>query len=314
MPRVTTEEVANHFHSYAGLPVQPPSSWHRWQLWCLRQAVHGLLPLRGLWPRHELSLRPRQGRLSFELVSHCWQYSHLLEYQLGSLVAHPPRDCQVTLTVYYSREDTRTHSLLELASRTSVPNVSWNWRAVPKEHLFRRSVGRNHAALNTEADWIWFTDCDLMWGERCLDTLATNLQDCGSVLVYPRQENLTTLLSEDELAQSQTPALRVPSGALEFTTTAVTKAKGPLQIMHGDAARAIGYCRDVAACQRAEPVFQKCVEDTVFRWLLGTHGTPVTVPNVSRIRHLAKGRYSGSTTRNQVRTWVRKLQERLRGN
>jgi hypothetical protein len=312
MPRVTTEEVANHFHSYAGLPVQPPSRWHRWQLWCLRQAVHGLLPLRGLWPRHELSLRPRQGRLSFELVSHCWQYSHLLEYQLGSLVAHPPRDCQVTLTVYYSREDARTHKLLELASGTEVANVRWNWRAVPKEHLFRRSVGRNHAALNTEADWIWFTDCDLMWGESCLDTLAANLQGRIDVLVYPSQENLTTLLGDDELILGQAPSLRVPSGALEFSTTAVTKAKGPLQIMHGDAARAIGYCRDVAACQRAEPVFQKCIEDTVFRWLLGTHGTPVSAPNVSRIRHLAKGRYSGSRAANTIRTWIRRSQEVLR--
>jgi len=229
-------------------------------------------------------------------------------------VAYPPRDCQVTLSVYYSREDARTHALLELASQTEVPNVRWNWRAVPKEHLFRRSVGRNHAALNTEADWIWFTDCDLMWGQSCLDTLAANLQGCTDVLVYPRQEQLTTLLGDDELARGQAPSLRVPSGTFEFSSTNVTKAKGPLQIMHGDAARAIGYCRDVAACQRAEPVFQKCVEDTVFRWLLGTHGTPVTVPNVSRIRHLAKGRYSGSTAENHVRTWARKLQERLRGN
>lgn len=297
------------FHDIPGLPVQLPSRWHRWQLWLLRQAVHGLLPLRRLWPQYALHLQPRQGRLSIELVSHCWQYSHLLEYQLGSLAATPPLECDVTLTVYYSREDVRTQQLLEHASRTTVPNVRWNWRAVPKEHLFRRSVGRNHAALNTTADWIWFTDCDLMWGPNCLDELCHTLQGRSDVLVFPRQENLTTLLEDGAISGGAQPALRQPSGEMEFAAFSVAKAKGPLQIVHGDAARAVGYCRDVAACQRAEPIFQKCVEDTIFRWLLDTHGVPVSIPNVSRIRHASKGRYSGPSPITWLRGRVRRTQE-----
>jgi len=44
-----------------------------------------------------------------------------------------------------------------------VPNVTWNWMPFEKESLFRRGIGRNQAALNTNAHWVWFTDCDLMF-------------------------------------------------------------------------------------------------------------------------------------------------------
>lgn len=296
----------------AGLRIAPPSPWHGLQGWLVRQAVNGLLPLRRLWPAFDATLAPRSGRLSLEIVSHCWRYSHLLEHQLGSLVAHPPRDVDVVVTVYFSREDGRTLRLLELAGRTSVPGVRWNWRALPKELLFRRSIGRNHAALATKADWIWFTDCDVVFGPGCLDALARSLQGRTDALVFPSQENLTTLLDDTVLAGGDEPCLRTPSGAIEFATTPVTKAKGPLQITHGDAARAMGYCRDISAYQRAEPSFQKCYEDTAFRWLLGTHGVPVEAPGVSRIRHLSKGRYSGPAAQTAVRSLLRRLQDRWR--
>ncbi len=97
--------------------------------------------------------RPLEGRPSLELVSHCWSYLHLLECQLGSLVASPPAEVEVTMTVYFCREDERTTRLLELAEAERVPNLRWSWRALPREQLYRRSIGRNHAALRTEADW-----------------------------------------------------------------------------------------------------------------------------------------------------------------
>jgi hypothetical protein len=181
-----------------------------------------------------------------------------------------------------------------------------------KEHLFRRSIGRNHAALATRADWIWFTDCDLMFGEGCLDALGRALLGRVDPLVFPRQENLTTLLDDASLAGEAEPRLRQPSGELEFASTTATKAKGPLQITHGDVARALGYCRDIACYQRAEAAFAKCREDTAFRWILGTHGVPIDLPGVSRLRHATKGRYHGSDASNRLRLAVRRLQERWR--
>ena len=286
-----------------------PKPWHSVQAWLIRQASSGWLPLRGFWPAMEVDPEPKTGRLAIEVVSHCWQYSHLLECQVGSLVQNTPEEVDVTLTVYFSREDSRTTELLKLAAAETVPNVRWSWRALPKEQLFRRSIGRNHAALNTTADWIWFTDCDVLFGPGCLDSLSRSLQGATSPLVFPAVERLTTLLSEEELASGAEPSLRTPPSGVEFVDVPVSKAKGPLQITHGDVARAMGYCRDLDVYQKPEPAFAKCREDTAFRWLLGTQGEPVQVEQVSRLRHLQKGRYSGSSSNSRLRQAIRRLQD-----
>ena len=300
------------FEDLGGLEVAAPSPLHGLQSWLMRQAVSGLLPVRRLWPPMAVEPRPLEGRLSLELVSHCWNYSHLLECQLGSLVASPPAEVEVTMTVYFCREDGRTTRLLELAETERVPNLRWSWRALPKQQLFRRSIGRNHAALGTDADWIWFTDCDVLFGPDCLDGLGRALQGCTEPLVFPAVERLTNLLEEDELGGSAEPQLRLPPSDLEFVDVPVTRAKGPLQITHGDVARSMGYCRDLAVYQRPEPSFAKCREDTAFRWLLGTQGKAVQIPRVSRLRHLEKGRYSGSGANSAVRQATRRLQDWLR--
>jgi len=296
------------------VPIAAASGLHGVQRWLLRQAVRGLLPLRGFWPRYDLPAGPKPAagaRLSLELVSHCWNYAHLLAGQLGSVIANPPSSCEVTLTVYFSREDEATAGLLKQCAERDVPNVTWSWRALPKERLFRRSIGRNHAALHTTADWIWFTDCDVLFGAGCLDGLAAALAGRTDPLVFPEVEMLTELLPDDQLGGDAT-TLDDPTADHAFVPVPVTKAKGPLQITHGDVARAVGYCRDLAAYQRPEPAFAKCHEDTAFRWLLGTHGVPVDLSGVSRIRHRFKGRYSGSTVSGKIRGSVRRLQETLR--
>ena len=297
----------------ADLPwVREPSAWHGLQSELVRRAAGGLLHLRSLWPAMDVVPAAREGRLSVELVSHCWNYSHLLECQLGSLVAHPPTEVEVTMTVYFSREDARTGRLLEIAAAERVEGVTWSWRALPKELLFRRSIGRNHAALSTAADWIWFTDCDVLFGDGCLDGLGRALQGRRDPLVFPAVERLTSLLEDEALGGAAEPRLRQPEPGLEFVEVPVTKAKGPLQITHGDVARGMGYCRDMAVYQRPEPAFAKCREDTAFRWLLGTQGVPVEVPGVSRLRHLSKGRYTGTASGSLVRRTVRRVQDWLR--
>jgi len=300
------------FQVVENLIVQHPSNFQGLQEWLVRQAVNGLLPLRRLWPTLGVEPRPRTGRLAIEVVSHCWNYSHLLECQLGALVAHPPKEVDLTMTVYFSREDERTARLLELASEKRIEGVTWCWRELSPEHLFRRSIGRNHAALSTSADWIWFTDCDLILEEGSLDALCEVLQGRTDSLVYPRIERLTSLLSDEAVASAKEPRLRPLKEEFEFTEVPVTRAKGPLQITHGDVARAMGYCRDLSVYQRPEKSFAKCREDRAFRWLLGTQGAPLDIPGVARIRHLSKGRYSERGTEVAVRSSMRRLQERLR--
>lgn len=256
----------------------------------------------------------RTGHLNLEVVSHCWNYSHFLVYQLSSLVLFPPRKLDVTMTVFYSPEDTRTEALLAFFGKQAVPGITWNWQPIPKQELFRRGIGRNRAALATKADWVWFTDCDLMFREHCLDHLAEVLQGRRDALLFPREERTTDLLAEDN------PMLKAGSAGPQvldidtssFTTRTITKATGPLQIAHGDVCRAVGYCRNIGLYQQPVESFAKCHEDRAFRWLLRSQGEPIDVPGVYRIRHVSKGRYSGDTTRSRFRTWLRVWQSRWR--
>ncbi|MDX5299123.1 MAG: glycosyltransferase family 2 protein [Gammaproteobacteria bacterium] len=290
--------------------------WARLSLAFFRFAAGGYVPAR--WFEPDLppmdQRQGRTGRLHVEVVSHCWNYAHFLVYQLSSLVNYPPQTVDVTMTVFYCPEDRRTQALLDFFARQSVPNVRWNWQALPRESLFRRGIGRNKAALATDADWVWFTDCDLMFREGCLDRLGELLQGRRDALVFPREERCTDLLAEDN------PMLQAGAGepqVLDIDTSTFTskfpgKATGPLQIAHGDVCRAVGYCRHIGIYQQPVDAFAKCHEDRAFRWLIGSQGTPLPIPGVYRIRHLEKGRYTGSQTNTQVRTRLRVWQNRWR--
>ena len=54
-----------------------------------------------------------------------------------------------------------------------------------------------------------------------------------------------------------------------------TRATGPLQITHGDVARACGYCKHIKYYQSPADAWSKTYEDRAYRWLLGTQGTPI---------------------------------------
>ncbi|MBN8430144.1 glycosyltransferase [Microbulbifer salipaludis] len=254
----------------------------------------------------------RTGVLDIEVVSHCWQYSHFLIYQLSSLALYPPTKATVTMTVYYNREDTRTAAVLDFFGRQQVPGVTWNWRELPKESLYRRAIGRNEAALATKADWIWFTDCDLMFREHCIDRLAELLQGRRDSLVFPSRERITSLLADNDPMLNFDPAeLRVIEiDDTRFVEQTRDRATGPLQIAHGDVARAGGYCDCLSYYQKPAERWCKAHEDRAFRWLLGTQGVPLDIPGVYRIRHVSKGRYTGSKLNTQIRSSVRKATDK----
>ncbi len=291
------------------------SRWNdRLVLWCFRHAASGVLPAR--W--FEKNVPPRSARaatsgaLTIEIVTHCWQYANMLAYQLSSLVLHPPQHCKVIFTVYYSTEDNETRSMLEQFAEHRVDNVQWNWQARARESLFRRSIGRNEAALNTRADWIWFTDCDLIFHRGCLDALNRELQGRQDTLLYPRQERVTALLQEHDPLLNQHYAELVDIDPAAFSIDEKTRATGPLQITHGDVARAAGYCNALEIFQRPAAHWCKAIEDRVFRWLVASQGVAIDVPWVYRIRHVTKGRYQGNSLRSRLRTSIRLLQSWLR--
>ncbi len=280
-----------------------------------RFAASGFLPVS--WFRDvdpaTVDKAQRTGKLSLEIVCHCWRYAHFLTYQLSSLVQYRTDNFDITMTVFYAPEDEAVSRVLDFFGEIDVPGMTWNWQPLPKEELFRRSIGRNLAAEATTADWIWFTDCDMIFHEGCLDTLAERLQGRDDGLVFPAYGLGTTLLSDDDEILNkgrEGPAvLEIPLDQFVPYGGARKKAKGPHQITHGDIARACGYCPSIGLYQRPSDRWRKTYEDRAFRWLIGTHGVPVDVPGACQIRHIAKGRYTKDSFITRMRQKIRKSQD-----
>jgi hypothetical protein len=248
-----------------------------------------------------ITTRPRtpgagpQGRncpLRLEIVSHCWKYSRLLSYQLSSLVLHPPRRVAVTMSVFYAPSDRKTLSVLAYFQNRSVANVQWQWRQLEERQLFRRAIGRNVAALATRADWIWFCDCDQAFGEGCLDALADQLARAPADFVYPEY----VLFSPKQVAGG---TLLREASALQlldfndsgFRAVRFNRAVGGLQIVRGELARRIGYCRNSRRFMRPARRWMRTFDDVEFRRIIGCKGSPIPVPQLYRIEHSAKGRF-----------------------
>ena len=281
-----------------------------------RFAAGGLVPAR--WYSWQVpppeARQAKTGFLRLEIVCHCWRYADLLAYQLSSLALYPPTRLAVTMTVFHATEDEGTVSLLRRFEGRQVPNVKWNWRALPRGELFRRAIGRNLAARQTTCDWIWFTDCDILFHRGCLDALADTLQGRRDAIVFPRRERVTGLLDPDDpMLRPDLESETLPDiDTARFSPIGRDRATGGYQITHGDVARACGYCQSLRVYQKPSPVWTKATEDRAFRWLLRTQGVPIDLPGVYRIRHATKGRYQGSKTSNRLREALRRRQSRRR--
>ncbi len=277
-----------------------------------RMAASGMLPAG--WFRDPLppesQRRPGPDYPTVEIVTHCWQYASLLAYQLSSLINYPPARLKLIVTVFYAREDEKTARLLDFIGGHQVANIEWNWRPLPTGQLFRRGIGRNLAARETRADWVWMTDCDIVFHAGCWDSLADALQGKRQALLFPRQEYTTPMLvnSDPLLMESRQPQLRdIDTERFEVHTR--DRAKGAFQIIHGDVARAIGYCAGLPIYQTPADHWCKCYEDRAFRWLVGTAGEPIDVAGVHQIRHIDKGRYRKDSRWSALRSWIRRVQE-----
>jgi len=288
------------------------TTWLYKQLYC--RLIGSVLPVRWFGPQppsvDELSLPA--GRMKLHIVSHCWQYAHLSVYQLSSLVNYPPENLDLTYTLYFAEEDKATATLIKTFGEKKIPNVKWQWKPMSRPELFRRAIGRNQAALSTDADWIWFADCDLIFHKGCLDSVAAALQTERTRLAFPASERITELLPADHplvnLA-TENPVV-VDIDPEMFRDGEIHKAKGAFQIVHGDVARKCGYCKDLKHYQQPTSRWRKTFEDTAFRRLIADEGKAIPVIGLHRIRHQVKGRYSQDSAVSSVRSSLRQMEER----
>ncbi len=272
--------------------------------------VGTVLPLSWFTPiaPDETKLAIAKAPVKLQVVSHCWNYAHLSLFQLSSIVNYPPEDCELTYTLFHAEEDTGMRELIKQFDRIDVPNVTWDWQVLPKAELFRRAIGRNKAALSSTADWIWFADCDLIFHKGCLDSVAAAVKDKQVRMIFPDHEGVTDLLPPDHAMLNQTPeehgTIDVDPTLFQFNK--ISKAKGAFQIVHGDVARAVGYCQTINLYQTPSERWRKTYEDTVFRRLIDSEGEAVNIENLFRIRHAEKGRYAKDSRLSLFRKKLRK--------
>jgi hypothetical protein len=280
--------------------------------WFFRLAASGWIPARWYLPNMPPAetRRAATGVIHLEIVSHCWQYAHLLAYQLSSLVNYPPQALKVTMTVFFCPEDVKTRQMLEFFTGITATNVQWNWRPLARNELFRRSIGRNMIARTSNADWLWFADCDIIFHKGCLDSLAAQLQGRRDALLYPAHERITPMLADsDPMLNDDRPRVIDIRGD-HFELQAQPGARGAYQIVHGDIARTCGYCEQLSCYQRPSDRWRKTYEDRAFRWLIRDQGQPVEVVAIHRIRHIQKGRYATNSFWSKIRRSVRRIKGR----
>lgn len=243
--------------------------------------------------------------LNLEIVSHCWDYSRLLTYQLSSLVLYPPTKLQVTMSVFHMPEDERTVQVLKFFAGHRPNNVIWKWHELPKNRLVRRGIGRNIIALSTKADWIWFTDCDIVF-RGCLDPLSNALESAKSNLLYPAEVSCNAPIDHRHTMMVKADKIDILDiNTTDFKPGRPNRAMGPFQIARASALRDISKPQgqwgvgDIGYCNLYPKYLQpaldgfadRCPEDTKFRQTLGGfyYGTRIEIPGVFWIMHYPKG-------------------------
>lgn len=237
-----------------------------------------------------------------EVVSHCWNYARLLGFQLSSLVLHPP-EFPVTMTVWWCAKDERTEQVLHwyIDNHPAPPNVSWTFRAIKRKQLMRRSIGRNVSAHETDADWVWFADCDMAFRGTFGAQFVRAVDGVTRSLCYPRHSlvnqgaasstrALMDATAEDTLTDPVLGLIDVRRDDYKRRTN--PRAIGGIQIVRGNVARESGYLPNSSRYQRPANSWQRTFEDTRYRKSLRCgNGAKVDLPGVYRIRHAVQGRF-----------------------
>jgi len=236
-----------------------------------------------------------------EIVLHCYRYSRCLSYLLSSLEINRAPSAQIQATVFWNSDDRPTLDVLRYFNEHGEmgrwpkypgdqPALYLQSHALELPRLLRRAIGRNMAALRTRADLVWFCDGDYVFGPNCLETLAT-MDLPESKLWYPREVMISKTHALGDAASLKAAA---GPGIYHINPTDYMPSKhraiGGLQIVPGDVAREFGYCR---ATKWQNPVKDGKWADTrgdkTFRNILGTKGTPISLPHLYRIRQSVEG-------------------------
>lgn len=236
-----------------------------------------------------------------EVVSHCWNYSRLLTFQLSAFALHPPVKHDVKATVFYSPDDVDTARVLNFFDGLPIPRVTWNFRPLETPKLLRRAIGRNSAALQSTADVVLFTDCDYIYREGSLDQIVDAMRSGENVdkrIGYVRRHHASISHEFGDAEIAEVVAVRsvhaVDVNLERYELSKLNRPIGGSQIVSGDFARAHGYLPLSRKFQRPAREWKRTFEDRAYRGYcnsLGLEDFPIDCLPVYRIRHSKRGRF-----------------------
>ncbi len=238
------------------------------------------------------------------IVTHCYaaelpQYAALLRYQLASLVIHRPVH-ETWITVCYMNGDERVDAVLD--DFVGCSDINLIALRMTRDQISRRAIGRNMAALSSQAELIWFADCDYVFGPGCIDGLVSAWEslDEWTPMIWPARYWIhSSHLAGDRAIDT---ACSWPAGGTnyrllpdidprEFTPARFTRAIGGVQICPGSFCRVHGYLDGRRKYQTPlKRPFSNFRDDVAWRRFCNRHGRQrvVDFPHLYRIRHSRK--------------------------
>jgi hypothetical protein len=233
-----------------------------------------------------------------EIVTHCYssrfaQYVKLLGFQLSSLELHKPVDCDVRATVVTVQGDKPVLEMTGWFKENT--SVDVNVLELDVDGMSKRSIGRNKAAFNSEADVIWFADADYVF-RGCLNHLARITWLKETSIMHPS----VVCISNDRIeGDKHTDQMEKPQlldiDINTFHGLPQTKPIGGTSIIRGDFGRKYGYLgsKGLEKWQTPDPAGLFCNTpcDVRFRQFCLDKGRVqrVRLPGTYRLRHSEQG-------------------------
>jgi hypothetical protein len=234
--------------------------------------------------------------MSIHIVTHAYakelpQYGAFLRTQLSSLLIHPPK-IPIEVTICCTHSDEFVLDILgEFRTVHRMDKYVHPIFLDPSE-LFRRSIGRNMASLETESDIVWFADVDHFFGDGCLDSVwdTWNELEEKPILMWPKSLQISKNHGIGDHYWNQWPFWDGPvlPDLGDFETKIYTRAVGGVQIADGNYCREHGYLNDNKKWQRGNwKTFGDFRDDVKFRSACMSRGSgmAIDIPNLYRLRH-----------------------------
>lgn len=237
---------------------------------------------------------------SVRIVTHCHasnlpQYAVFLQYHLSSLTRCLD-DVELSATVCYTPDDFKTSVALNWFAHNH-PDFPLKRIALDPGELFRRSIGRNLAALDSHETLVWFADVDHVFMSGCFTELLkcwNELEDPKPAMIYPGTIKIhATHALGDELVRTYDPEGDFKIKREDFVDKHYNRAIGGVQIVAGEVARVYGYLHGSKKYQKptdGKHPFPSFRDDIAYRSFCGMMGgvKKVQFDGVYRLRHSAK--------------------------